>query len=207
MRRTAVRHVVESLRPGGTLVWVAHDSTNLAEGTGGPQDPRVLMTAEDLLADLEGIAVDVERAERVARVVTAADGHGAEAERTAWDCFLRLRLVLRVADLQARGRAAARLSGGLVPLCRVLGPGPRLGPGRPARRRTGPRSLAACALRSCLTRLKPSTATARTSSRKMISAIQPALTSSGVGALVGERTRSRCSTHATRCLSLSGGAR
>ena len=53
-RRTAVRHVVESLRPGGTLVWVGHDSTNLAEGTGGPQDPRVLMTAEDLLADLDG---------------------------------------------------------------------------------------------------------------------------------------------------------
>lgn len=90
-RRTAVRHLVESLRPGGTLVWVGHDSTNLAEGTGGPQDPRVLMTAEDLLADLQGIAVDVERAERVARVVTTADGHGAEAERTAWDCFLRLR--------------------------------------------------------------------------------------------------------------------
>lgn len=90
-RRPAVRHLVESLRPGGTLVWVGHDSTNLAEGTGGPQDPSVLMTAEDLLSDLEGIAVDVERAERVARVVTAEDGHGAEVERTAWDCFLRLR--------------------------------------------------------------------------------------------------------------------
>jgi SAM-dependent methyltransferase len=90
-RRTAVRNVVEALRPGGTLLWVGHDSTNLAEGTGGPQDPAVLMTAEDLLADLEGIAVDVERAERVARVVTTADEHGAEAERTAWDCLLRLR--------------------------------------------------------------------------------------------------------------------
>lgn len=90
-RRPAVRHLVESLRPGGTLLWVGHDSTNLAEGTGGPQDPRVLMTVEDLLADLDGLAVDVERAERVARVVTASDGHGAEAERTAWDCHLRLR--------------------------------------------------------------------------------------------------------------------
>lgn len=90
-RRPAVRHLVESLRPGGTLVWVGHDSTNLAEGTGGPQDPSVLMTAEDLLSDLEGIPVDVERAERVARVVTTADGHGAEVERTAWDCYLRVR--------------------------------------------------------------------------------------------------------------------
>ena len=95
-RRAAVRHVVESLRPGGTLLWVGHDTTNLTEGTGGPQDPRVLMTAEDLLADLDGIAVDVERAERVARAVSTADEHGtdehgAEAERTAWDCLLRLR--------------------------------------------------------------------------------------------------------------------
>lgn len=90
-RRAAVRNVVGSLHPGGTLLWVGHDSTNLAEGTGGPQDPEVLMTAEDLLADLEGVPVDVERAGRVARVVTVADGHGAEAERTAWDCLLRLR--------------------------------------------------------------------------------------------------------------------
>ncbi|KRF36791.1 class I SAM-dependent methyltransferase [Nocardioides sp. Soil805] len=90
-RRAAVRHLVESLRPGGTLLWVGHDSTNLAEGTGGPQDPRVLMTAEDLLEDLAGIPVAVERAERVARVVTTEDGHGAEARRTAWDCVLRLR--------------------------------------------------------------------------------------------------------------------
>lgn len=90
-RRTAVRNAVGSLRPGGTLLWVGHDSTNLTEGTGGPQDPAVLMTAQDLLGDLDGIAVDVERAERLARVVTAEDGHGAEVRRTAWDCVLRLR--------------------------------------------------------------------------------------------------------------------
>lgn len=90
MRRTAVRNVVSSLRPGGTLVWVAHDSTNLAEGTGGPQDPDVLMTAADVVADLDGIDVDVERADRVARVVTADDGHGSEVTKTAWDCLVRL---------------------------------------------------------------------------------------------------------------------
>lgn len=89
-RRTAVRNVVSSLRPGGTLVWIAHDSTNLAEGTGGPQDPAVLMTALDVLDDLVGIDVDVVRAERVERVVTAHDGHGSEVERTAWDCLVRL---------------------------------------------------------------------------------------------------------------------
>jgi SAM-dependent methyltransferase len=89
-RRRAVRGAVSMLSPGGTFLLVAHDSTNLTEGTGGPQDPSVLMTAEEVLADLDGIAVDVLRAERVAREVTSADGHGGEERRTAWDCLVRV---------------------------------------------------------------------------------------------------------------------
>ncbi len=89
-RRRAVRSAVTMLRPGGTLLLVAHDSTNLTEGTGGPQDPAVLMSADDVLADLEGIDVEVVRAERVAREVTRADEHGGEERRTAWDCLVRL---------------------------------------------------------------------------------------------------------------------
>lgn len=89
-RRAAVRNAVGSLRPGGTLVLVAHDSTNLTEGTGGPQDPAVLMTAEDVLADLAGLEVDVVRAGRVPREVARGDDHGGEASATAWDCLVRL---------------------------------------------------------------------------------------------------------------------
>ncbi len=89
-RRAASRNAVESLRPGGTFLLVAHDSTNLAEGTGGPQDPAVLMTAEDVLADLDGIEVDVQRAGRVAREVVVGDDHRGEAAATAWDCLVRL---------------------------------------------------------------------------------------------------------------------
>ncbi len=89
-RRAANRHAVESLRPGGTFLLVAHDSTNLTEGTGGPQDLAVLMTAEDVLADLDGIEVEVERAGRVARQVVVGDDHGGEASATAWDCLVRL---------------------------------------------------------------------------------------------------------------------
>lgn len=87
-RRAAVRAAYDSLTTGGTLLLVAHDSTNLAEGTGGPQDPAVLMSAEDVLGDLEGLAFDVVRAERVARLV--GDGHGEEPARTAWDCLVRV---------------------------------------------------------------------------------------------------------------------
>ncbi|MCY4727041.1 class I SAM-dependent methyltransferase [Nocardioides sp. STR2] len=89
-RRRAVRHAVGMLRPGGTFLLVAHDSTNLTEGTGGPQEAAVLMTAEDVLADLTGLDVEVVRAGRVAREVTAADGHGGEERRTAWDCLVRV---------------------------------------------------------------------------------------------------------------------
>jgi SAM-dependent methyltransferase len=89
-RRRAVRSAVTMLRPGGTLLLVAHDSTNIAEGTGGPQDPDVLMTAEDVLADLDGLEVEVVRAERVARDVSSADEHGGEERRTAWDCLVRV---------------------------------------------------------------------------------------------------------------------
>lgn len=89
-RRRAVRGAATMLAPGGTLLLVAHDSTNLAEGTGGPQDPAVLMSAEDVLADLEGIEVEVVRAERVAREVSAADEHGGTERRTAWDCLVRV---------------------------------------------------------------------------------------------------------------------
>jgi SAM-dependent methyltransferase len=49
-RRTAVRRAFGALRPGGTFFVIAHDSTNLTEGTGGPTDPAVLFTAEDVLA-------------------------------------------------------------------------------------------------------------------------------------------------------------
>ena len=92
-RRRAVRGAVSMLRPGGTLLLVAHDSTNLHEGTGGPQDPDVLMSARDVLDDLAAppaLAVEVVRAERVAREVVASDAHGGEERRTAWDCVVRV---------------------------------------------------------------------------------------------------------------------
>lgn len=85
-RRAAVRQGFTALRPGGTFLLVAHDSTNLLEGVGGPQDPAVLMTADDVLADLAGEDLDVVRAERVAREVEQPDG----VSRTAYDALVRV---------------------------------------------------------------------------------------------------------------------
>jgi len=89
-RRTAVRAAFGSLRPGGTFFLVAHDSTNLTEGTGGPSDPSVLFTAEEVLEDLDGERFEVQRAERVPRVVQPDEAHRGEPARTAYDALVRL---------------------------------------------------------------------------------------------------------------------
>lgn len=81
-RHTVVRRSFDSLTPGGTFFVIAHDSTNLTEGNGGPQDPSVLYTAEDVLADLDGERFEVERAERVPRTVDTGE--------VAWDALVRL---------------------------------------------------------------------------------------------------------------------
>ncbi len=88
-RAAALRGAFDALRPGGTLLVVAHDSSNLTEGTGGPQDPALLYTADDVLADLGGRPFSVVRAERVSRTVGANDPHrGVEA--TAYDALVRV---------------------------------------------------------------------------------------------------------------------
>jgi SAM-dependent methyltransferase len=89
-RRAAVRRGFAALDPGGTFLLVAHDSTNLTEGTGGPQDAAVLYTAEDVLADLDGETFEVVRASRVARHVDHDDEHGGTRQATAWDVLVRL---------------------------------------------------------------------------------------------------------------------
>lgn len=94
-RAAAVRNAFDALAPGGTFLLVAHDTTNLTEGSGGPQDPSVLYTAGDVVADLADRDFETVIAERVSRVVAAPDGdgshqHAGEAERVAWDCLVRL---------------------------------------------------------------------------------------------------------------------
>lgn len=87
-RRQVVQSAAGGLAPGGTLLVVGHDSSNIAEGYGGPQDPSVLFTAadleEDLAAPLDAGRLLVDRAERVARDVDTDEG-----PRTAWDVLFR----------------------------------------------------------------------------------------------------------------------
>ncbi|MBE9376043.1 class I SAM-dependent methyltransferase [Saccharopolyspora sp. HNM0983] len=53
-RAEVLRRAARSLAPGGRLLVVGHHADNLTAGTGGPQDPDLLYTQHDLLADLAG---------------------------------------------------------------------------------------------------------------------------------------------------------
>ena len=71
-RRDVYARAAAAVAPGGTLLVVGHDRTNLADGVGGPQDPDVLFTPGEVAADLVGFRI--ERTEVVRR--RAADGRG-----------------------------------------------------------------------------------------------------------------------------------
>ena len=86
-RRAVVRAAADAVAPGGTLLVVAHDSSNIERGYGGPQDPRVLYDAPAVVADLEGTGLEVERAEVVERRVDDPAAGG----RSALDVLVRAR--------------------------------------------------------------------------------------------------------------------
>jgi SAM-dependent methyltransferase len=74
----------EAVAEGGTFLLVGHDSRNIENGYGGPRDPDVLYTPEDVVADLHGLTI--ERAELVERPVDTPEG-----VRVALDALVRAR--------------------------------------------------------------------------------------------------------------------
>jgi SAM-dependent methyltransferase len=80
------RHVLErgaaALAPGGTFVLLGHDLTNITDGVGGPSDPSILYTPDDIAAELPGL--EIVKARRILRDV---DGE----ERDAIDALVRAR--------------------------------------------------------------------------------------------------------------------
>ena len=81
-RRTALAHAASAVRPGGTLLVVAHDLLNLAEGWGGPTQPDVLFTPDDVVAEIGDLRI--EKALRVRRPVEEPG-----APREAIDALVR----------------------------------------------------------------------------------------------------------------------
>jgi SAM-dependent methyltransferase len=83
-RTPILNSAASAVASGGTFLLVGHDSSNISQGHGGPQDPTVLYTAEDVNRDLRGTGLRIERAERVERPVQAPEG-----EHIALDAFVR----------------------------------------------------------------------------------------------------------------------
>jgi SAM-dependent methyltransferase len=73
-RQAVLMAAVTALAHGGTVLVVGHNTRNIAEGTGGPQDPGLLYTAADVVTDLAGIAPElvVDSATEPMREVPAA---------------------------------------------------------------------------------------------------------------------------------------
>lgn len=82
------RHVLALARdavvPGGTLLVLAHDLLNLTQGFGGPSNPVVLYTPNDIAHEVQPLVV--ERAERVFRRVGAG-----RQTHTAIDALVKAR--------------------------------------------------------------------------------------------------------------------
>ena len=79
-RRRVLRSAAAAIAPGGTLLVVAHDRSNLEHGHGGPQDPRMLATPQEVAGDLDGLEI------QFAKVVERRDG-----DLVALDLLVRAR--------------------------------------------------------------------------------------------------------------------
>ncbi len=66
-----LNRAARALRPGGRILVVGHDVTNIDEGTGGPQDPDLLYTPQTIADQLAPLRV--RHAERVRRPVPDGD--------------------------------------------------------------------------------------------------------------------------------------
>ncbi|MBV7701329.1 class I SAM-dependent methyltransferase [Nocardia nova] len=83
-RRSLLLAAAERLSPGGTLLVLGHDTTNIADGYGGPQDPAILFTPYDVVADLAAAKhIRIDTAQRVLRETEGRDAIDALVVATA----------------------------------------------------------------------------------------------------------------------------
>ncbi|MEX1009610.1 MAG: class I SAM-dependent methyltransferase [Acidimicrobiia bacterium] len=83
-RSAALRRAVDAVAPGGTLLVIAHDESNVERGYGGPKDPAVLASPDEVASIVSEL--EVVKAERVERAVDTPDG-----PRVAIDHVVRAR--------------------------------------------------------------------------------------------------------------------
>lgn len=84
VERDVLHRAAALVAPDGTFLLVAHARSNLTDGVGGPPDPAVLPTPQEILDALAGTGLEVVDAGEVTRDVEV-DG----APRTAIDVLVR----------------------------------------------------------------------------------------------------------------------
>lgn len=87
-RNNWLTRATEAVGPGGIFIYIGHDPSNIAKGTGGPQDPDVLPGIEDITSHLTGFVI--ERTAIIERLVEHDPGHHGAAEgHIALDALVR----------------------------------------------------------------------------------------------------------------------
>jgi SAM-dependent methyltransferase len=72
--RIVFQNVAPGLAPGGRVLVVAHDASNIEHGWGGPTDPNLLTTPQAVAGLLTDLGLEVQRAEVVRREVLTPAG-------------------------------------------------------------------------------------------------------------------------------------
>ncbi|HEY5873166.1 MAG TPA: class I SAM-dependent methyltransferase, partial [Gaiellaceae bacterium] len=80
-RRQVLAVASTALADGGKFVLVGHDLANVKDGVGGPSDPSLLYTPDEIAAELPEL--EIEKAERVLRRVDDEEGDAIDALVTA----------------------------------------------------------------------------------------------------------------------------
>ena len=76
-RRVVLERAAGALAPGGTFLLIGHDRKNMTDGVGGPSDPAILYTPDEIAGKLPGL--EIEKAERVFRDVRGEERHAIDA--------------------------------------------------------------------------------------------------------------------------------
>ncbi|MFD3703377.1 class I SAM-dependent methyltransferase [Nocardia sp. NPDC058658] len=72
-RRTLLHQLSDMLVPGGMLLVLGHATRNIADGYGGPQEPQILFSPDDLRADLDRDDITITIAHEVFRPTEGPD--------------------------------------------------------------------------------------------------------------------------------------
>ena len=83
-RRPMLANAARAVAPGGRLLVIAHHPANIEQGVGGPPDPAVNYTETDVLADIDGSGLTIDRAEEIQRPVSTPDGERHAIDTLVW---------------------------------------------------------------------------------------------------------------------------